>query len=380
MSLGTIFLSYRRDDSEGYVGRLYDHLKKRFPDRVFRDVTELRPGEDFVDALQREGLNCKVLLAIIGRRWLTVTDADGHRRLADPNDILRQEIARALQRNILVMPVLVGGASMPQKKELPPDLITLCNRQALPITELDFEHDMGRLIGAIEEALGEPVSKKEPSSPQAENLLLGARPARRAKPLRWIIGSVVATIVVLAIIGSLTQKEEPKPDYVRPTPAPYSDERRAPPPAPTNEEESALSKETTSTIAAIKSWRDRVKSIRSQPMANAQQMQSKARQLLSALDNYDRQLNNLSALLRRADVQNLVKTDEDRRIASAMEQLCDIWKQQSARIRYQAELLLQYNPYNTSAYDLQAEIQTIDGEISALDMRAAPLIESFNAK
>ena len=122
MSLGKIFLNYRRDDSEGYVGRLYDHLTDRFPGRVFRDVTGLRPGEDFVSALDREGVSCQVLLAVIGRRWVSSTDSKGRRRLEDPADILRSEIVHALQRNVLVVPVLVGGATMPDAEDLPADL------------------------------------------------------------------------------------------------------------------------------------------------------------------------------------------------------------------------------------------------------------------
>src|SRR5579864_1723211 len=129
MSVGKIFLNYRRDDSEGYVGRLYDHLTQRFPGRVFRDVTGLRPGEDFVNALDREGVTCQVLLAVMGKRWLSVCDSKGRCRLEDPEDILRREIVHALQRNILVIPVLVGGASMPALEDLPPDLRPFGRRQ-----------------------------------------------------------------------------------------------------------------------------------------------------------------------------------------------------------------------------------------------------------
>ncbi|HVG92441.1 MAG TPA: toll/interleukin-1 receptor domain-containing protein, partial [Alphaproteobacteria bacterium] len=380
MAGGTIFLNYRRDDSEGYVGRLYDHLSLRFPDRVFRDVTNLRPGEDFVDALQREGLHCQVLLAVIGRHWLTVTGANGQRRLDDSNDILRQEIARALQRNICVIPVLVGGANMPQKEELPPDLTALWRRQALPITERDFVHDMDQLIQAIEEALGEPSRKKELGSQQDQSASIGTHPAQRGKPLRWIIGSVLATIVVLAVIGSLTTSDkantanEKAPIVpVQPTSLPSPVETSTP--TTGNEEEKAFLKEMTSSMVAIKSWRDRIRNIRTEPTDNPQQMQSRARRLLSALDSYDQQLNSFAALLQRADGQGLVTTDEDRHVVSILEQICDVWIQQSTRIRYEAQVLVQYDPYNTSPYDLQVELQTIEREINALDVRSVQLLQ-----
>ena len=153
MTVGKVFLNYRRDDSEGYVGRLYDHLTQRFPGRIFRDVTGLRPGEDFVNALDREGVSCQVLLAIIGRRWLACVDAGGRRRLDDPEDILRREIIHALQRNVLVIPVLVGGATVPAIDDLPPELKPLGRRQALPISELDFERDLERLIEVVAQEL-----------------------------------------------------------------------------------------------------------------------------------------------------------------------------------------------------------------------------------
>jgi len=209
MPVGKIFLNYRRDDTEGYVGRLYDHLNRRFPGRIFRDVTELRPGEDFVDALAREGQSCQVLLAVIGRRWLSMTDATGRRRLDDPDDILRQEIAHALERNVLVIPVLVGGATMPLIDELPPELARLGRRQALPISELDFEHDMERLFRTLSQAFGEPTEpaagpqlvdngrEQQPPAPPPET--------RKHKRLFTIVGIAVAAIALFAIVGIIGQ-------------------------------------------------------------------------------------------------------------------------------------------------------------------------------
>ena len=119
-----IFISYRRIDSAGHVGWLNDDLSERFgQDHIFRDIETIQPGADFVEAIQQAVGSCDVLLAVIGRQWLAVTDATGRRRLDDPDDFVRLEIATALARNIPVIPVLVQGASMPAAHELPGPLI-----------------------------------------------------------------------------------------------------------------------------------------------------------------------------------------------------------------------------------------------------------------
>ena len=88
--MARIFISYRRDDSAGHAGRLYDRLSDHFgPDQVFMDVDTISPGRDFVDAVQNAVGDCDGLVAIIGREWLTISDAAGARRLEDPEDLVR---------------------------------------------------------------------------------------------------------------------------------------------------------------------------------------------------------------------------------------------------------------------------------------------------
>ena len=141
MASVNVFLSYRREDSEGYAGRFYDRLSARFPNRIFRDVKDLEPGVDFVDEIGRKLQSCAVMITLIGPRWLSATDAAGHRRLDQTDDLHRLEIATALRRNVRVIPALVGGARMPSSDELPKDLVFLARRQALPISEIDFDHE-----------------------------------------------------------------------------------------------------------------------------------------------------------------------------------------------------------------------------------------------
>jgi len=146
MSAKNIFICYRRDDAEGYAGRLFDRLNYRFPRRVFMDVTGIRPGANFSRVIQETVGSCHVLIAIIGRQWITLKDLATNRpRLELANDYVRHEIATALSRNITVIPVLVRGAEMPSSALLPPDVAPLSLRNALEITDSDFDHDAQRL-------------------------------------------------------------------------------------------------------------------------------------------------------------------------------------------------------------------------------------------
>jgi hypothetical protein len=119
-SLGGVFISYRRQESSGLAGRLYDWLAARLgDDQVFMDVDRIGLGVDFADAIARAVSTCDVLLAVIGPRWLTTTNEEGGRRLNEPDDIVRLEIQAALERDIRVIPILVEGAAMPRRQELP---------------------------------------------------------------------------------------------------------------------------------------------------------------------------------------------------------------------------------------------------------------------
>ena len=149
---GRIFISYRREDSAGYAGRLSDALESRFgAGRVFRDVDDINPGEDFVQRLETALANCAVLLAVIGRKWTTAADSRHQRRLDDPQDYVRVEIATALQRDLRVVPVLVDGAAMPSPADLPDSLAALSRRQGVTLADGSWSDDVARLCRAIEE-------------------------------------------------------------------------------------------------------------------------------------------------------------------------------------------------------------------------------------
>jgi hypothetical protein len=171
-----LFINYRRDDTAPYAGRLYDRLIAHFgEDQVFIDIDQIDPGEDFVDVINRKVGACDIAIVAIGPNWLHATDASGKRRLDDEEDFVRMEIVAALQRKIRVIPVLVGGARMPGRHDLPEALAPLSRRNAIELSETRFHPDVNRLIAAIEKAFAaaekeaalSPASTAPPPEPTA---------------------------------------------------------------------------------------------------------------------------------------------------------------------------------------------------------------------
>ncbi|MBP6708540.1 MAG: TIR domain-containing protein [Candidatus Accumulibacter sp.] len=146
-----VFLSYRRDDSAGWAGRLATDLQKRFGhEAVFQDIDAIEAGEDFVAAIERSLESCSAVLVVIGREWSLITDEKGARRLDNPDDTVRLEVARALARkDRLVIPVLVGGARMPTVDELPLELQALTRRNAFELSANRWEYDLDQLVAKL---------------------------------------------------------------------------------------------------------------------------------------------------------------------------------------------------------------------------------------
>ena len=134
-----VFVSYRRDDSQGFAGRLADDLAERLgADRVFRDI-EIPVGSDFGDVLDRAIAASDVLLVVIGRRWAG-DSRDGERsRLFEPTDWVRGEIEAAFAQRKQVVPVLVGGARMPARADLPESIRRLVTLQAAELSDRHWD-------------------------------------------------------------------------------------------------------------------------------------------------------------------------------------------------------------------------------------------------
>ena len=145
---GSIFLSYRRTDTISETGRIYDRLVAEFGrEHVFKDVDDIPLGIDFGEVIDRAVSQCRVLLVVMGKTWITATEADGTRRLDNPDDFVRIEIESALKQGIPVVPLLLEGVIMPKRLQLPESLKPLARRNGTSIGhDPRFHSDMTRLI------------------------------------------------------------------------------------------------------------------------------------------------------------------------------------------------------------------------------------------
>jgi len=152
----SIFINYRHADGSGYAGRIFDRLRSQFGDgEVFRDVDRIASGTRFPEMIARQLEDCRVFIVVIGPTWLGAGDQGAVRRLDDPDDWVRTEIATALRRNICIVPVTVGGASPPAARDLPDEVKGLANWQRRDLRDGDtWDSDLDLLVRRIAAELG----------------------------------------------------------------------------------------------------------------------------------------------------------------------------------------------------------------------------------
>lgn len=183
-----LFISYRRKDSAASAGRLYDRLAPTF-EHVFKDVDNIRPGEDYRVKLNEAIDRSDVVLVIIGPDWLTITGADGRRRLDHPEDFVRYEIEQSLATGKFVIPVLVDGAVMADDQDLPPSIRQLSFLHAAVVEQdPDFHRDVDRLIAVIKEQMGPGDAPGQATAAPRD---------RRSR--RWLL--VAAALLVLILVA-----------------------------------------------------------------------------------------------------------------------------------------------------------------------------------
>jgi hypothetical protein len=163
-----IFISHRPQEG-GYAGRLHDALASRYgSDNVVSDV-DVQPGDDFAEAIGRTVATCDVLLAVIGRDWAGATDSRGRRLVDSPDDTTRLEVEAALERGERVVPVLVQGARLPPRNELPPSLAPLAGNGEVVLRDAEWASDLDTLITALSgpAATPSPPPPPPPAPPPA---------------------------------------------------------------------------------------------------------------------------------------------------------------------------------------------------------------------
>lgn len=196
--MARLFVSYRREDSAGFAGRLTDALERIYGDgSVFRDVDDIAPGEDFAQVIARRLDQVEAVLVLIGPAWLEARHA-GERRLDVADDFVRREIEGALAAGKPLLPVLVGGASMPPAERLPASIRPLAGRQALVLGDASWRSDFAALLSVLRPLLGD-------AGPQVAGS--GAMLARRRHLLAL---GLAAAVGVVALIASLPL-DRPKP-------------------------------------------------------------------------------------------------------------------------------------------------------------------------
>ena len=155
-------------------------------EHVFMDVQDIVPGQDFAQAIENTISACQAVIVVIGPRWVADLKQRGGR-----DDFVLHEVSVALRRNVTVIPVLVGGATMPSAAELPENISALSRRQALEIHDARFEDDAKLLVQAL---------RRVPGFSRA------LVPARR-RMLAWIVAGAV--LVIAASIGIARWKQRP---------------------------------------------------------------------------------------------------------------------------------------------------------------------------
>jgi hypothetical protein len=149
-SVRRVFISYRREDTGAAAGRVYDrlwHLLSK--SNVFFDVTSIGAGEDFEKKIDFEMSRSDVALIFIGDKWTGSREQTAKSNIWDHHDYVRAEVRAALNRTMLVLPILVFGARMPRPEDLPEDIRGMARLNALPLRHESFDHDVENIIVAI---------------------------------------------------------------------------------------------------------------------------------------------------------------------------------------------------------------------------------------
>ena len=199
--MGSVFISYRREDTEGQARALFQDLVARLGrDSVFMDVDSIGLGRDFRTVLQERLATCDVMLALIGRDWVDGKDKSGRRRLDNPGYFVRIEIAAALKRNIPVTPLLLHGAQMPTVEQLPEDLSDLPYRNGFELSHNRWDSDVQELV----KRLGLVARNDTLSGEKTET----AAPSRQPAQKPWFAIAGAAAIAIAVAVGGFLYYEK----------------------------------------------------------------------------------------------------------------------------------------------------------------------------
>jgi pterin-4a-carbinolamine dehydratase len=155
MAMTEIFVSYRRESSQ-VVDHLHDKLSRVTADgAVFLDRSDIEPGEEFPDRLRRALSEAHLVLAFIGRDWISIQHPVTYQRKLDmETDWVRVELEQAIRERKKIIPVLIEGARPLSAEQLPESLRGLATLNAVSLSIERFLEDVDRLVTEIERQLG----------------------------------------------------------------------------------------------------------------------------------------------------------------------------------------------------------------------------------
>ena len=203
--MAKITISYRRDDSMDITGRIFDRLTSRYGrETVFRDIDSIPPGLDFREHIQASIEDSDVLMVVVGPRWMGGS-RHGRSRIHAETDYVRIEVEAALNRHIPVIPLLVGGADMPQPSQLPENIREFAYRNAVQIDSgRDFDHHMNGLIRATDKILlGAQTSAPASSTVSGTIDRRASDSEAKTKHQTTPAGSAVESSLFLPMVGSV---------------------------------------------------------------------------------------------------------------------------------------------------------------------------------
>lgn len=208
-----VFISYRREDAAGEARALFDNLVSRFGEAaVFMDVDSIALGTDFRRVLEERLAETDVMLVLIGKDWLGVTDARGVRRLDEPNDFVCLEIEAGLKRGIPTIPVLVHGAPMPSADSLPAAIGDLAYRNGIELRHTRWDADVEELIESIAPDAKPPAKAGHAGVPGGPATHAALRQSGAGLPLLLkIAGAVLVVLAVIAVGSRFTARDAGEP-------------------------------------------------------------------------------------------------------------------------------------------------------------------------
>jgi hypothetical protein len=175
MAITRIFISYRHDDTAKVTGRLVKRLK-RTQDQIFHDTSNIQVADHFPKKIEKALSEADIVLVVIGKKWLDARDSTGDRRIDDPDDFVRREIAYSIRRKetdcfMDIIPVLMPGAKMPRAADLPGELQSLASIDALTIRSKNFDESVDSLSRRIDELRSEHSKRADDSLDDIDDYL-----------------------------------------------------------------------------------------------------------------------------------------------------------------------------------------------------------------